>query len=97
MADSQVYGFGVGEVGSLGVWRCRTSPQGVAKRMRTKLGRAVPPGLWAQSPRGGGKGFRYALWLEEKESYPHELPGQPYPASFLPQPGEGREVTMVPL
>lgn len=32
LAESQVYGSGVGEVGSLRVWRCRLSPQGRSPR-----------------------------------------------------------------
>lgn len=32
LADSQAYGLGVGEVGNLGVRRCRGSPQGRSPR-----------------------------------------------------------------
>lgn len=28
------------------------------------------------------------MWLKEKKGCPHELPGQPCPALFLPQPGD---------
>lgn len=52
-ADSQGYGLEVGEVGSLGVWRCREVPGGGAQEDEDRIGEnSASHGSWPSVPTG---------------------------------------------
>lgn len=90
--DPWVYGLGVGEVGSSEV--TGQAPGEEPKRMGTEQGDAAPLGSGPPAPTRKESqkvsGVQVCSVRLEIDSCPHELAGQPYPASFLPEPEEGR-------
>lgn len=56
LADSQVYGLGIQEVDSLGVWRCKRSPRKGAQENKDKTGDS-------SATQGSGPSFPTEKWL----------------------------------